>query len=589
MSFVLFSLLFSTFLVRGQVTEKKKFNLDFNTYDTITRLADGWYEKGFFKPVGMEQVSQNNYAGKVVSDNGGKFGWVFNKIPMRYKGDSITLTGSVKTKDVRKGFAGLIMRVDGLNNSSVFENSSSKEISGTNDWMRYSITLPIIKNAQYIFVGGILVGKGTAWFDDFEIYIDGVNIDDIGELDTSLTFLHQMAPEVKNAIVKVKKELKFDVDASSVAGLKPLIDHIGDKKIVSIGEDTHGTSQFYRLRAELTKTLIRDKGFKTLVLENPYDDIELLYKKLSSGNLEELMKNHLFSIYQTKEMKEFLRWLKSEGSELAIKFKGCDDSYWVLDELMDKEINLIADSDLNKLHNGFKKLVQSKVPSSQKKEYDRGTKIYESVLGMDTYMKTNNLHNPKTRELLINAKTSYTNYYQVSNGKPITSRDETMADRITFLAENSNDKIIVWAHNAHISNEVVIDNEIGLMGEILKDKFGEDYFSIGLSSLNGTYRYMDNRFVNDDHSYTDKLKLGTLSSQPELSWEGIMGELGNAPFYIISEGMNSEFDGQTVFGKGKLLGYAKESKEDYYDENPFSMFDGLIFIKNTTATTPLVE
>lgn len=148
--------------VYGQVTEQKKFNLDFNTYDTITRLAEGWYEKVFLKPVGMELLSKNNYVGKVVSDNGGKFGWVFNMISMRYKGDSITLTGSVKTEDVRKGFAELIMRIDGLNNTSVADNSSSKKISGTNDWMRYSITLPILKNAQYIFVGGILVGKGTA-------------------------------------------------------------------------------------------------------------------------------------------------------------------------------------------------------------------------------------------------------------------------------------------------------------------------------------------------------------------------------------------------------------------------------------------
>lgn len=319
MSYVLFSLLFSTFLVKGQVTEHKKFNLDFNTYDTIIRLAEGWYEKGFFKPVGMEQLAEKNYAGKVVSGNGGNFGWFFNKIPMRYKGDSITLTGSVKTEDVRKGFAGLIMRIDGLNNSSVFENSRAKQISGTNDWMRYSITLPLIKNAHHIFVGGILQGKGTAWFDDFEIYIDVVNIDDSEELDTSLTFLHQMAPEVKNAIVKVKKELKFDVDVSSVAGLKPLIDHIGDKKIVSIGEDTHGTSQFYRLRAELTKTLIQDKGFKTLVLENPYDDIELLFIKLDSGNLEELMKMHLFSIYQTEEMKAFFKLVKRGKEKFSYK------------------------------------------------------------------------------------------------------------------------------------------------------------------------------------------------------------------------------------------------------------------------------
>jgi len=45
MSYILFCLLFSTFLVKGQVTEQKKFNLDFNTYDTITQL-----KKSTFSP-----------------------------------------------------------------------------------------------------------------------------------------------------------------------------------------------------------------------------------------------------------------------------------------------------------------------------------------------------------------------------------------------------------------------------------------------------------------------------------------------------------------------------------------------------------
>lgn len=573
----------------SQSVEKRKYNLDYQDYDETVKNARGWGRWGFFETVGTELQGENNYVGKVVSDRRKSFGCSVYKVPVNFKGDSVRLTGLIKTENVRKGYVGLIMRVDGLNNSMSFDNSSSKGISGTNDWQLFSMTLPLVKNAKHIIFGGILSGEGTAWFDDFEIFIDGKNIADLEEKDTALTFLDQMVPEVRNVLSDVKDELKFDENANSVQGLKPLIKHIGDKKIVSIGEDTHGTSEFYKLRASLTKALIKEKGFKTLVLENPYDDVELLYENLNSGNLDELMKNHLFSIYQTKEMKEFLNWIKLEGLALSIKFKGCDDSRWIVHQLIDSEISFLGDAQLNKLNHTYQELALTKSPSSRAKENKRGIAIYNALCAMDDYMTKQELQNAQTIELFMNAKSSYSIYSEIQDGTKVKSRDELMADRITFIAENSNDKVIVWAHNAHISNQVVIDNEIGLMGNLLKQRFDNDYFSIGLNSLNGTYRYMENNFINDDHLYTDELKLGLLSSQPELSWEGIMGEIGNAPFYIISEDMNSQFDGQTVFGKGKLLGYAKESKEDYYDVYPFSMFDGLIFIKNTTATTPLVE
>ncbi len=573
--------------VNGQANKKKKYNLDFNIYNTEKKSAEGWFEKGFFKPVGMEQISENNYAGKVVSDNGGKFGWVFTKIPVRYKGDSVKLVGSIKTENVRKGFAGLVMRVDGFNKSYAFDNSSSRQISGTNDWMRYSITLPLIKNAWQVVVGGMVTGKGTAWFDDFEVFIDGVNIENLKEQPLNLTYISKISDSLKHIFEGSKKEIEFNTDTNTIRGLKPLIDKVGDKKIVSIGEDTHGTSEFYKLRIALTKSLIKEKGFKTLVLENPYDDVELLFAELKSGNLEELMKKHLFSIYQTEEMKDFLTWLRSEGSNLSVKFKGCDDSYWVMDQLLDKEIKTIDNSGLNELYSVFKNLVQSTNPNSQKKGYKRGNDIYKSLLAIDAYMLAENMHNARTKELMVNATSSYYNYKQVSEGKPTTSRDETMANRITFLAQNSDDKIIVWAHNAHISNEIIIDNEIGLMGNVLKDRFADDYFSIGLSSLNGTYTYMDNTYINNDHNYDDDLKSGTLSLQPKFTWESLMGENDDSSFFIISEDVKRELKENVVFGRGKLLGYAKESKEDYYDLNPFSMFDGLIFVKNTTATNPL--
>ena len=46
--------------------------------------------------------------------------------------------------------------------------------------------------------------------------------------------------------------------------LDVLIEAIEDTPIVLLGEGTRGTAEFYNLRTELTKKLIKDKGFTTL-------------------------------------------------------------------------------------------------------------------------------------------------------------------------------------------------------------------------------------------------------------------------------------------------------------------------------------
>jgi erythromycin esterase-like protein len=55
-------------------------------------------------------------------------------------------------------------------------------------------------------------------------------------------------------------------------GLAPLLDLIGDARLVLIGEATHGTDEFYRLRAELTKALVRGKQFNIVAAEADWPD-----------------------------------------------------------------------------------------------------------------------------------------------------------------------------------------------------------------------------------------------------------------------------------------------------------------------------
>jgi erythromycin esterase-like protein len=52
----------------------------------------------------------------------------------------------------------------------------------------------------------------------------------------------------------------------------PLLEFIGDAHFVLLGEATHGTHEFYRQRAQITKRLIQEKGFSAVAVEADWPD-----------------------------------------------------------------------------------------------------------------------------------------------------------------------------------------------------------------------------------------------------------------------------------------------------------------------------
>src|SRR4051812_50007122 len=53
---------------------------------------------------------------------------------------------------------------------------------------------------------------------------------------------------------------------------EPLLDLIGDARFVLLGEASHGTHEFYRERAQITKRLIQEKGFTAVAVEADWPD-----------------------------------------------------------------------------------------------------------------------------------------------------------------------------------------------------------------------------------------------------------------------------------------------------------------------------
>src|SRR5215213_318861 len=54
--------------------------------------------------------------------------------------------------------------------------------------------------------------------------------------------------------------------------IDPILEIIGDARIVMIGEASHGTHEFYDYRAEITKRLITDRGFTAVCAEADWPD-----------------------------------------------------------------------------------------------------------------------------------------------------------------------------------------------------------------------------------------------------------------------------------------------------------------------------
>ena len=576
-------------LIPIAVISQNKYNLDFNDFKPEKeKMPTGWFKWGNFENLTGEIISEGNSVGKVVSDKDGKFGCITYRIPANYVGDTIVLSGRIKYENV-KGFVGLLMRIDGNSKkrSLAFKSMQNQKIRGTSDWKEYSIKLPFPSNAKTIFVGGILGKKGVAWFDDFKVSIDGKDIQELKETK-KLTLENYNSNELESALSKSSKKLDFSNEESLRNSLDPLIEKIGDKKIVAIGESTHGTSEFYRLREIITKRLIKEKGFSLVVLENPYDDIEILNEDLDKMPLDSLMRKHLFSIYQTQEIKSFLQWYKDNKTQYNIKFKGCDDSYWVFYELLQDNINPINDKILNKLLQELESNIAKSSTDNLKKEYKVNNSIYNNILEIENYLESTKKLTKSIREILFNGKNTYINYVNIKNQKPFQSRDEIMADRISFLAKNSDNKIIVWAHNAHISNEIITDNEIGIMGRDLKNDFNKDYYTIGLTTLKGSYSYMDEKFINGDHSYKEKLKTESLQPIDSLFWENRLSKNNNS-FIIDMTALKNELNADEIIAPARLIGYAKESEEDTYYLPLIKNFDALIFIKETNSTRPIFK
>lgn len=184
------AVIFLFLIISGCTKEKSGFNGSMEQLDAQGN-PKGWKlflnnENSKYYDVSLDSLNskQGKYSLSIVNkaETNDEFSYASYLISGGFEGKEIELRGYIKTENISRGFAGLWLRIDRLDEVLAFDNMNKRAIKGTSDWKEYSIKLPYNPKATRIVLGGLLMGNGKMWFDNLRLYFDGKPIDELTSL-----------------------------------------------------------------------------------------------------------------------------------------------------------------------------------------------------------------------------------------------------------------------------------------------------------------------------------------------------------------------------------------------------------------------
>ena len=115
------------------------------------------------------------------------------------------------------------------------------------------------------------------------------------------------------ALAKVAVPLATDDPESDDADLRPLLPLLAHRRVVGLGEVTHGSREFFRLKDRLLRFLVERAGFTTFALEISPASGALMnnYVKRGEGDPREILRRFEFWTWQTEEVLALAQWMRA--------------------------------------------------------------------------------------------------------------------------------------------------------------------------------------------------------------------------------------------------------------------------------------
>ena len=487
-------------------------------------------------------------------------------------GKELEISGWVKTKDsvnICAGY-GIFSYVPGKTPMDFLSRIDTiGGIRGTSDWIRYTTRQKIDDDASCALIAGFISGKGTAWFDDMEIRIDGRTYD-----DREIPLISELSDADKRELHRYVYPLRTcESDGGDTQDLDILRQLVGDCKVVGLGENTHGTSEVFKMKDRIIRYLAENCGFDIFALEANMPECYQL-NNYTVGGIDNPIRL-LIGIYmwpwRTHEMLNMIEWMKVfNASEPRITFTGVD-----MQNYNGPILRLQAIFEKNPSDKTLVEKIKDKLHRIYPRPFQIDGELAEDIDSdleeLETRIEAKNRPPMQRAWALQNIELLH---QFLSQKKDPDWRDRGMAENLLWILRNNpGSKAVVWAHNGHINCLKQVDILHRSMGGFLKKSIGDDYRTFGFVGYEGSYTAWKNGLQSFE---LPKAHPGTL--------EYVLGQL-DEPLFILDLKKMREEDSSCLQWLGNLeFREVGATPEIFYNTQISDMFDYLIFIRNTSAS-----
>src|SRR3954452_23055719 len=294
-----------------------------------------------------------------------------------------------------------------------------------------------------------------------------------------------------------------------------LFDRFGDRRVVLLGEASHGTSEFYRARAAITRRLIEEHGFTIVAVEADWPDAAAVDRYVrhhpAHARAEPPFQRFPTWMWRNVEVAALIEWMREHNAgvrelEERAGFYGLDiynmsGSIAAVLKYLDKvdpEAAAVARERYGCLTPWQKEpstygraVLTAGYRKCERAVIDQCRELLHRRLEHAAHDGESFLDAAQNARLVASAERYYRIMYY-GGPESWNLRDTHMFETLEQLldARGPGPKAIVWAHNSHIGDARYTDmgavrEELNI-GQLCRERFGDEAALIGFGTHTGT-------------------------------------------------------------------------------------------------------
>jgi len=423
-----------------------------------------------------------------------------------------------------------------------------------------------------------------------------------------------MRPRIaEQAVTEEVRHVAYPLTAGDLSGYDPLLQMIGNARVVLIGEASHGTHEFYRERALITTRLIRELGFNFVAIEGDWPEAHRVHRYVQGEDHSAREVMDVFSVYPTwmwgnEDALHFIEWLRRYNDSLSdlgkkVGFYGLD--LYSLYSAMDTVINYLdsIDPEAGKAARARYACFEPFNGNKDMYAYGAGLGIMESCENQAVRVLQEMLVHrqdlePKSPDdsffdALMSAEVArdgeryYRSMYR-SDELSWNLRDTHMMKTLEQILEHlgPDSKAVVWEHNTHIGDfRATADaGQMVNVGQLTRERFPGQSVAVGFGTFEGS--------VTASRGWGDGSEWMRVPPAQAGSYDNLLHATGMSRLLLLTKPLResgqadalSEWRGQRAIG---VVYHSEFEAGNYVPTNLASRYDAYIHIDRTQAVKPL--